>query len=256
LVLRDGSGEDVVPSAAGPRLIVHSSRPTSYRITSAPSDAPWTLVLGQAYDARWHARLDGADLGPTQVVDGYSAGWTVDDPGPHEITITYGTQRPADAALAVSGLGALAVVGLLTVPAMRDRFRPTAPPEPRPVPARDHRAVRTRLPGRRQGWLLVVAAAFLTGGWWLALVAAGLAAWDLFRRPRATTVVLAGVGCWVALPVAWYTGNAGRWGEVTPELVTGNPWPHVLGYVGLLLVVVGVVRHEVERPSGTLGRHV
>ena len=66
--------------------------------------------------------------------------------------------------------------------------------------------------------------------------------------------MLIGAGCWALLPVAWYGGNAGRWGEVTPVLVSGNLWPHVVAFVGLLLMVVGVGRDELERPSGRLAR--
>jgi arabinofuranan 3-O-arabinosyltransferase len=256
LVLRDSQGEVVRPPAAAPRLTVDSPRPTSYRITNASTTAPWTLVLGQAYDARWRAEVDGKDLGPPQVVDGYSAGWTITAPGEHVIEVRYGPQRSADVALALSGAGVLIAGALVLAPVVTRRGSgPLAPSQAPARPAGGARASRrVRRPSRRLGWLVTVALALLAGGWWLALAAAALAVWDLARRPAPTTVIGAGVACWALLPVVWYAGNSARWGEVTPRLVAGNPWPHVVAFVGLLLVVVGVVRQELEDGSGRLAR--
>jgi arabinofuranan 3-O-arabinosyltransferase len=256
LVLRDSQGEVVRPTAPAPRLTVDSARPTAYRITSPSTTAPWTLVLGQAFDARWRAEVDGKDLGPPQVVDGYSAGWTINAPGAHVIDVRYGPQRSADVALVLSGAGVLLAGALVLAPVVtRGRAGPVEPSRPLDGSAGGADASRrSRRPSRRLGWLATVALALLAGGWWLAVAAAAAAVWDLARRPAPTTVIGAGVACWALLPLVWYAGNAARWGDVTPRLVAANPWPHVVAFVGLLLVVVGVVRQELEPGSGRLAR--
>ena len=40
--------------------------------TAGPATGPYTLLIGQGYDPRWTATMDGVDLGRPQVVDGYS----------------------------------------------------------------------------------------------------------------------------------------------------------------------------------------
>ena len=161
IVLRDRTGETVRPAGAGPRLRVSSSRPTSYDIRAAATDRPWTLVLGQAYDARWHAEEDGRDLGAPEVVDGYSAGWTIDPGSARRIIVRYGTQRPADLALGLSAAGALVSAALVVLPGRGGAGPPATPWVA--VPVAEGRSLRRR---RRIGWVAVVAAAGLTGGWW------------------------------------------------------------------------------------------
>jgi hypothetical protein len=96
--------------------------------------------------------------------------------------------------------------------------------------------------------------AWFAAGWWLGVLALGLAGWDRWRRPDPRTLLWIGLGLWVAVPIAWFAGNSSRWGTVTPDLVTRNLWPHWLAAAGLLSLVIGVVRQECERPSGTLTR--
>ena len=51
-------------------------------IADAASE-PYFLVVGQNHHPLWRATMDGRDLGPPEVVDGYALGWRVDDLGPH-----------------------------------------------------------------------------------------------------------------------------------------------------------------------------
>jgi hypothetical protein len=74
-----------------------------------------------------------------------------------------------------------------------------------------------------------------------------LALVHVLRRPRPVTLLWAGFGCWCALPLVWYLGNRGRWGQVTPSLVVDNPWPHVFACAGLVLLLIGVGRQERAR---------
>jgi arabinofuranan 3-O-arabinosyltransferase len=81
-------------------------------IRSGPADGPYYLVVGQGYDRRWRASMDGRPLGPPLLLDGYSVGWRIDDRGPHRFEVAYGPQRAATWSLAAS-LAGLGVVALL-----------------------------------------------------------------------------------------------------------------------------------------------
>ncbi len=261
LVLRDVIGELPVAPSPGPHLTVTSSRPTSFDLQVGAARAPYTLVLGQAFDPRWRASIDGRDLGAPSVVDGYSAGWQVRDPGPHRISIRYGPQRPADAAIGVSvatvgGAAALVILG------GRDRGALAPAPEPAPAPrgTQPVGALPDRLRSRDTrraavvGWFLTAVLVFVVGGVWLGVLGLVLGAVDLVRRLAASALLRAGLACWAALPVIWIAGNSDRWHQVTPQLVTGNPWSNSVAAAGLLLLVTGAVRQELEDPSGRLAR--
>ena len=83
-------------------------------VHTTAADGPWYLVLGQGFDPRWSATIDGRPLGPPLLLDGYSVGWRVEAPGPHELTIAYGPQRAGTAA-GLASLVALVVVLMLLV---------------------------------------------------------------------------------------------------------------------------------------------
>jgi arabinofuranan 3-O-arabinosyltransferase len=84
-------------------------------LTAQPSRAPYYLVLGQGYDRRWKASMDGRSLGRPIVVDGYSVAWRITDTGPHRFQVDFGPQRPLSFSLALSLIGLALVVGLLIV---------------------------------------------------------------------------------------------------------------------------------------------
>ena len=141
LALRDtlGLGERRPPP--GPRYAVAQGRAGSATVRVSSANGAWYLISGQAYDPRWRASVDGHDLGPPILVDGYAAGWRVDLPGTtHVATIRYGPQRVTDAGFVLSGatvLGCLALLVLRAPP--RRRFgargrRPVAAVATGPAP--------------------------------------------------------------------------------------------------------------------------
>jgi hypothetical protein len=103
--------------------------------------------------------------------------------------------------------------------------------------------------GRLARWAVLLVACGLVGGWWLAAAAAALAAWHLVAAPPPRHVLLAAVLLLAAVPIVWVLGNAGRLSTVSPELVTGNPWPHRAAGTALLLLLVGVVRDVRTEPA-------
>jgi arabinofuranan 3-O-arabinosyltransferase len=101
-------------STAPPTSRVRSTSRTAVTVHTTDAIRPWYLVLGQGFDPRWSATMDGRPLGPPVLLDGYSVGWRVDAPGPHRFAIAYGPQRAAVAA-GLASLAALVLVLALLV---------------------------------------------------------------------------------------------------------------------------------------------
>jgi len=116
-------GSTAHPSAA-PRLTITSSTPTRLTLESEPSQGgAWYLVLGQGFDSRWRATVDGQPLGPPVAVDGWSAGWRISDPRAHHIAVEFVPQRAATLSLAASLAALLLVAGLMAGAVRRRRAR-------------------------------------------------------------------------------------------------------------------------------------
>jgi len=116
-------GSTAHPSAA-PRFTITSSTPTRLTLESEPSQGgAWYLVLGQGFDSRWRATVDGQPLGPPVAVDGWSAGWRVSDPRAHHIAVEFVPQRAATLSLAASLAALLLVAGLMAGAVRRRRAR-------------------------------------------------------------------------------------------------------------------------------------
>ncbi|KAA0234941.1 MAG: Alpha-(1-_3)-arabinofuranosyltransferase [Acidimicrobiales bacterium] len=73
------------PSAAPapgpvPRMDVDAGRAT-YSLDVDGADEPFWLVLGESYNEGWSASVDGMELGPPTLINGYANGWFVDPAG-------------------------------------------------------------------------------------------------------------------------------------------------------------------------------
>jgi arabinofuranan 3-O-arabinosyltransferase len=263
LVLRDRLGDRPAPAAPpdGPRYDVTTGPGPRLRATVTGATGPYYLVTGQAYDARWRASLDGRDLGPPIVVDGYATGWRIDAPGTHTMTIRYGPQRVTDLALVASALAVLGCVAVLVLAA----WRPGAAGETggpgatggtaslaAPAAATRRRSRRQERRGTRLraavGWLSVLVLAWAFGGPVLLGVAAATLVWHLLRRPAPRTVLWTAVAAFALVPLAWLAFRPGQVDPLTARIVQDNLWPHRLAAAGLLLLVVGAVRAERRRP--------
>ena len=121
LRFRDDPARAVAVQRA-PSLDVISSSPTRTVVRTDGAGDPYVLVAGQSFHDRWRASMDGRDLGPPILVDGYSLGWRIDEPGPHRFVIEYGSQRRVGLAL-LGSVVALVVVTLLVVRGRRQRSR-------------------------------------------------------------------------------------------------------------------------------------
>jgi arabinofuranan 3-O-arabinosyltransferase len=82
-------------------------------IHAGAAGGPYYLVVGQGYDRRWRATMDGRSLGPPLLLDGYSVGWRITDQRPHRFEVAFGPQRTAGWAFAASAAGLVLVAALL-----------------------------------------------------------------------------------------------------------------------------------------------
>lgn len=113
-VALESPGAEAVDAAAlaEPTLEVISQGPTDVElVVDAPDGA--VLSLGESFDERWHATVDGRSLGAAESFDTLS-GWTLPPTqGPVEVQLEYRPQRLFEAAVAITLLGLVACIGLI-----------------------------------------------------------------------------------------------------------------------------------------------
>jgi arabinofuranan 3-O-arabinosyltransferase len=138
-------------------LQVTGSSRSGMTIRTGPAGGPYYLVVGQGYDRRWRATMDGRWLGPPLLLDGYSVGWRITDQRPHRFEVAFGPQRAASLSQAVSAAGLALVALLLVGPRRRSplrawRARRASAPIPAPAsppPGEPDRRPRWPRPWRR-----------------------------------------------------------------------------------------------------------
>ncbi|HHU11110.1 MAG TPA: DUF3367 domain-containing protein [Intrasporangiaceae bacterium] len=252
LVLRDTQGEAAVPGRPGPAVTVDRKSSSAYRVVADAATEPYFLIVGQNVHPGWTATMDGTDLGPPMVVDGYALGWWVTDLDPHEFEIHFSPQRVSDIGKAISAGAVLLTLGLLLLPGRSQRL--PAPTRVEPSPALPQRGlIGPQRTGRLIGWLLLVFGCWFFAGLPGLAIGATVAVAVILRKPTSRTVFrLAAVSMSLA-PAAWIIGNLHRWGEIGPDLVLRNPAPSLLVVTSLTLLVVATWR-DVDLPrSGPEG---
>jgi arabinofuranan 3-O-arabinosyltransferase len=243
LVLRSGPGgapdpgTGPLPTADAPdpdqgAVTVSSSDRTSYRLQVDARAEPTWLVLGQSHNLGWTATLDGRDLGPPELVDGYANGWVLPPGAAGEVRLVWTPQRVVDAALAVSALGV--AVCLVLVLRRPRRLAPGVGAEPEWIPL-DRRPSMPRplavdrlrrFAGPRPSPFALVATvsgAVLLGGALIGPLAGlvlGLSAALCLRAARARPLLTVGGPLLFAGSVGWVLVN-----QLFRELPSGFDWP-------------------------------
>lgn len=232
---------DEQPATAAPggdRAVLVSGSTTARTIHFDSGTDPVAVRIGEGYDSRWTATLDGRRLGPPVVLDGWSAGWIVDSPGAHTLEVRFGPQRAATIALVISGLTVLGCVGLALWPVLRRR--PAAGTDL--VPARPAFPTSPRL----RALALAVTAGVAVG------IPGVLAAATLLLARRrgvtATRIIVAGAAV-LGLAMALQAVLAvPRWGEVAAMVTSHSNWPHVVAAYGLVLGLAAALLPNPDPP--------
>ena len=107
------------PAGAGGAAAVRHSD-TSYTVRVADRDTGRWLVLGQSHNRGWQATIDGNDLGPPVVIDGFANGWLLPPGEAATVELRWTPQRLVDWALRLSVL-AVAAVALIAWRGRPDR---------------------------------------------------------------------------------------------------------------------------------------
>ncbi|MEI2706113.1 MAG: alpha-(1-_3)-arabinofuranosyltransferase family protein [Ilumatobacteraceae bacterium] len=226
LILDNGVAAPAGPTAA---VEVGSSAATRITGTVPASTTDQYLVLRQSWNAGWRLSVDGHDLGPSALIDGYANGWVV-PPGAaaRPFVLQWTPQRRVDLALMLSAVALVAVAALI----LGARRRPEG----------DWRTV---APAPR--WLLpaTVTVAFVVGSW--GGLAGALAAVALARRRPA----LAPVACVAAGAAAsgWIVLS-----QIRHRYPAGAFWPDLFAVVNPL-VWFAVAVATTAAITGTAGRH-
>jgi len=268
-----------------PRITVTSASPTRTTLVTEAAEGPYYLVLGQGWDPRWRATIDGLPLGPPAVVDGYSAGWRIPDTRVHLIAVDFAPQRWARVSL-VASLAGLALVLVLLAGVGAARRGPGREPEPhrpgpdRPEPDRPEprlavpggtqmampggtqmavpggtqmavpggSGARGRLSGRVGPAALLVAVLWLLGGWAGLLAGVAVVAWDRLRTPSPQQLLRVSLVLFGLVPLAVLAKGLPTPATVGPGFASGNPVAHGLAGAALVLLVLGILR-DVRPPE-------
>ncbi len=98
-----------LPPAGTGRVDAVRHSDTSYTVRVPGRDTGRWLVLGQSHNRGWEATVDGADLGPPVVIDGFANGWLLPAGGDGVVELRWTPQRLVDWALRLSVLAVVAV---------------------------------------------------------------------------------------------------------------------------------------------------
>jgi arabinofuranan 3-O-arabinosyltransferase len=110
------AGVAQAPPAAPARISVTASSPSRIEATATEGRFPYYVVVGQSFDDRWVATMDGRSLGRPILIDGYSVGWRIDDLRRHRFVFSFGPQRWATVGQITSGAGLLLLLLMFTWP--------------------------------------------------------------------------------------------------------------------------------------------
>ncbi|MEP6625786.1 MAG: hypothetical protein ABJC79_15160, partial [Acidimicrobiia bacterium] len=123
------------PTRPGPavRVVRNGRAAMTADVTGAAQ--PFWLMLGQSENAGWHATVDGHDLGPSQLVDGYANGWLVTPRQPDlTVELEWVPQRTVQRSIALSVVAVMMCLGIVIVSyGSRRRTRYDVAVSPAPV---------------------------------------------------------------------------------------------------------------------------
>jgi arabinofuranan 3-O-arabinosyltransferase len=114
----------ITPSAPASATVdvVHNGD-TKVRVHVTDASKPFWLVLGESNSPGWHAHVvNGHDLGPSQLVDGYANGWLMKArPGSFDVVFEWTPQRQVRAAILLSLFTVLLCFGIIAFTWIRRR---------------------------------------------------------------------------------------------------------------------------------------
>jgi hypothetical protein len=248
LVLRSAAGGKA-STAVGPLVDPETQQPrpdmkvtaqdrTSADISVPKADEAFWLVLGQSYNAGWHATANGKDLGAPTLVNGYANGWKVPAGTDIEIHVEWTPQKVVWAMIFTSLAFVVLALALVLWPRRRraaategagslDERGGWVPLDQRPsmpLALSWDRIVRYTGPTPSLfAWVATALAALAFGYAFIGPVGAvvlGLAAAVTLRFPRARPILTIGGPALIVATIAWMVGR-----QLFENLPPGFDWP-------------------------------
>ena len=244
LDLADEEGPAGAPRPVTDLVTAVGGRDVDQTIDLAATDVPVALKTGQSWDPRWHATVDGVDLGPPRVVDGWSIGWVLDAGGERTVHVTFGPQRAADAGLWASAVVVLVAAGAWLLP----RKGGEAPLRPAGPHHNNHRPSRRWTERARVLTVLAVVAAGVGFGLPGLVGCALLVVMRQLRVGRRDRSLAFGAGLVAAGGLIQVWASHGSWGRVDAGVPATTLWPHWVAVVGLVLVLGATLRQGPVAP--------
>ena len=242
-----GQGGDEGGSDGDPSLRITGKTRVSFDADVNRTDDDTWLVLGQSQSLGWHLSVDGEDLGPPVLVNGYANGWKLPKrDGPLEIKLQWTPQRVVNGGLIASVFGLLLCLVLALLPRRRLTMADHADLDPPPSPLTPR--LSAGYLGRRPGVATTVVAAVATLLVFSALVsvpagallALGMVIALRWRPSRLLIALLPGV-------MLGLSGIYTILVQVRRGTRAGYEWPisleeiHQVGWGAVGLLVIGVV---------------
>lgn len=234
-----------------PEVTVDSADRTSLTVTVGPSDEPFWLVLGQSHNSGWTATVDGHDLGPSTLVNGFANGWEIPAGESRTVELVWTPQRVVDLALVASIIAVLITLVLVVRrgPATDPDDRAWVPLDSRPSMPRPFQLERVlRYAGPLPSRFALLSTVIVAGlaGWAaigpLAGVVLSAVSASSLRLRRARPLLTVGGLVLVAIAVGMVVARQ-AFGTVPP----GFGWPalhggsHRIAWLGVALLVLDAV---------------
>ncbi len=222
---------------APPATKVQKRGDTHQRLKVAGATGPYAVVIGQSYNKNWRATANGKDLGPAQVLDGFSTGWIVWDGRPATIDIHYAPQRWSNIAMGISWIGVLAAL-LTALVALRRRTLFAVVDDP-DLPRNWYPASAPRI-ALEAGFVLGAGLFVGIGG---ALGSLAVVLVNRFRPVDPRKIIAAGSALVFSSVAALLivTWRADKIGEVSADIIAESLIPHHLGGAGLVVALGGAL---------------
>ena len=243
--------------SAKPRVEVDKDGDTLKRVHVSGATSPYAVAISQGANPRWHAYVDGKDLGPATTVDGFSSGWIIDQLGDVDIEIRYVPQIFSWVAMAVTAVFGVLVLTILVFAGISRRRRRKQPdlmaasaPETGSV-ALEVGPVTASTPRVILEAMLVLSAGFFVGWGGLAAALLIVAVQRIKAQPAHRFIYLGSLVLMASIAVYLiYLG--GDIGKVSSDNVGRSIVPHYVAGAGLVLATAGALMAErVRRLRGT-----
>jgi arabinofuranan 3-O-arabinosyltransferase len=158
------------PMTAALSVVAEGPDRATVQVAGATPGEPIWFVFGQSHTDGWVASIDGNDLGPSELVDGYANGWLITpDDAQFTIELRFAPQGRVTVALAVSAIGVMVCLVLAVVDRRRGPLLPSTPPRALDVSLTHYEGLPPSLAAGAAASLVVLVAAWVFSNPFIAL---------------------------------------------------------------------------------------